>query len=200
MSNKKKVDLRIQRSRASMQEALATLMTEKTYEKIKVSEITDRAYVARPTFYLHFKTKDELLLSVIDEFFEQFLADFDAYLADFPENFEGLLKFILQEWAKHASIIQMIIKAGREILLLERFQQYTELAVDRITASERFTVDIETLQYAGDILAGSMFVLATRWVRDGMPHSAEKVSQFYYEILHISLERLLQGEFNSLLE
>ena len=151
MSNKKKVDLRIQRSRASMQEALATLMTEKTYEKIKVSEITDQAYVARPTFYLHFKTKDELLLSVIDEFFEQFLADFDAYLMGFPENFEGLLKFVLQEWVKHASIIQMIIKAGRGNLLLERFQQYTELAVERIAASERFTVDLETLQYAGDI-------------------------------------------------
>ena len=95
MSKKKKVDLRIQRSRSSMQAALATLMEEKPYKNIKVSEITDQALVARPTFYLHFKTKDELLLSVIDEFFTQFFEDFDEFLDGFPNNFEGLLKFIL---------------------------------------------------------------------------------------------------------
>ena len=195
MSKNKKVDLRIQRSRGSMQEALATLIAEKPYHKIKVAEITDRARVARPTFYLHFKTKDELLVSAIDEFLEQFMEDFDEYLAGFPDNFEGLLRFILQQWADHASSIQMIIEAKREHLLLGLFQQYVDMAAARIVANNRFSIDAEALQYAADILAGSMFLLSTRWVSDGMLHSPDVVGQFYYEMLHTGLERFLRGEY-----
>ena len=199
MSKKKKVDLRIQRSRTSMQEALAFLMEEKPYKMIKVVEITDRARVARPTFYLHFKTKDELLLSVIDEFFTRFFVDYDVYLEGFPDNFEGLLQFVLEELAKHVKEIQMIIKADKEHLLLELFQQYTNLAVERISDSGQFSVDADVLGYAGDILAGSMFVMSVRWVNEGTPHSPEVVGSRYYQIMQGGIERLLSGELNGTL-
>ena len=40
-----------------------------------------------PHVLRHFKTKDEQLLGVIDEFFEQLLADFDKYLTGFNDKF-----------------------------------------------------------------------------------------------------------------
>ena len=166
MSKKKKVDLRIQRSRSSMQAALATLMEEKPYKNIKVSEITDQALVARPTFYLHFKTKDELLLSVIDEFFTQFFDDFDEYLVGFPANFEGLLQFVLEGLGEHAKEIRMIVQADKEHLLLGKFQEYISLAVEGTSSSEYFTIDKNAFQYVGDILAGSLYLLSVRWIKD----------------------------------
>ena len=200
MSNKKKkVDLRIQRSRSSMQAALATLMEEKPYKNIKISEITDQALVARPTFYLHFKTKDELLLSVIDEFFAKFFENFDEYLVGFPDNFEGLLQFVLDELGEHAKEIQMIIRADKEHLLLGKFQQYISLAVERISISDYFTVDKNALQYVGDILAGSLYLLSIRWLKEEMPYSPEAVGKLYYQVLQNGVERLLSGEFNEIL-
>jgi AcrR family transcriptional regulator len=200
MSNKKKkVDLRIKRSRSSMQAALATLMEEKPYKNIKVSEITDQALVARPTFYLHFKTKDELLLSVIDEFFAEFFEDFDEYLVGFPDNFEGLLQFVLDELGEHAKEIQMIIQADKEHLLLGKFQEYISLAVERISNSEYFTIDKNALQYSGDILAGSLYLLSIRWLKEGMPYSPEAVGKLYYQVLENGVERLLSGEFNEIM-
>ena len=58
-------DRRVQRTRARLHEALASLMHEKSYEEVVVKEILGRADVGRSTFYNHFRSKGELLDSNI---------------------------------------------------------------------------------------------------------------------------------------
>ena len=59
------MDRRVQKTRDLLHEALASLISEKPYESIAVKEILDRANVGRSTFYMHFRDKDELLVSSI---------------------------------------------------------------------------------------------------------------------------------------
>jgi len=58
-----RADRRIQRTRALLHEALGSLIREKPYDRISVTEILDRAKISRSTFYVHFRGKDELLMS-----------------------------------------------------------------------------------------------------------------------------------------
>ena len=53
----------IQRTLALLHEALGSLIREKPYDRISVTETLDRAKVSRSTFYIHFRDKDELLTS-----------------------------------------------------------------------------------------------------------------------------------------
>jgi AcrR family transcriptional regulator len=61
------VDRRVQRTKASLHDALIGLAREKPYPSIAVKEILDRANVGRSTFYTHFRDKDDLLESGIHE-------------------------------------------------------------------------------------------------------------------------------------
>jgi len=61
----KHTDRRIQRTRAILHEALGSLIREKAYDRITVAQILDRAKVSRSTFYIHFRDKDDLLMSSI---------------------------------------------------------------------------------------------------------------------------------------
>jgi AcrR family transcriptional regulator len=58
-------DRRIQKTLNLLHEALGSLIREKPYDEIVVQEILDRANVGRSTFYMHFRDKDELLVSGI---------------------------------------------------------------------------------------------------------------------------------------
>jgi AcrR family transcriptional regulator len=58
-------DRRIEKTQNLLREALVSLIREKPYDAIAVTEILERANVGRSTFYTHFSDKDELLASGI---------------------------------------------------------------------------------------------------------------------------------------
>jgi AcrR family transcriptional regulator len=62
-----KPDRRVQKTKASLRDALVRLAREKPYGSIAVKDILDRANVGRSTFYTHFRDKDELLENGIHE-------------------------------------------------------------------------------------------------------------------------------------
>lgn len=60
-------DRRIQKTQELLRRALVSLLAEKPYDAIVVKEILDRANVGRSTFYMHFRDKDDLLVSGIHD-------------------------------------------------------------------------------------------------------------------------------------
>jgi AcrR family transcriptional regulator len=69
-----RADRRVARTKTSLHDALIRLAREKPYPAIAVKEILDRANVARSTFYIHFRDKDDLLESGIYEVLRSILA------------------------------------------------------------------------------------------------------------------------------
>jgi AcrR family transcriptional regulator len=62
-----KVDRRVRRTRESLHRALISLTLEKNYDSITVQDVLDRADVGRSTFYTHFQSMEELLISGTQE-------------------------------------------------------------------------------------------------------------------------------------
>lgn len=60
-------DRRIQKTTNLLREALVSLIAEKPFDSIVAKEILDRANVGRSTFYMHFRDKDDLLISGIHD-------------------------------------------------------------------------------------------------------------------------------------
>lgn len=58
-------DRRVEKTKKLLRAALISLIAEKPYDSIVVKEILDRANVGRSTFYMHFRDKDDLLVSGI---------------------------------------------------------------------------------------------------------------------------------------
>ena len=53
----KKLDLRVQKTRAALTSSLYSLLCEKGLNEITVTELCDRAMVRKATFYKHFADK-----------------------------------------------------------------------------------------------------------------------------------------------
>ncbi len=62
-------DPRIRRTRTLLQSALRTLLENKSFADISISDICREADIARVTFYQHYDSKEALLLAEVADFF-----------------------------------------------------------------------------------------------------------------------------------
>ena len=85
-----------------MDKALISLLEEKTFEYITVSEICKRAEVNRSTFYLHYENTVDLLNEtarfLLDDFMSYFNADAKNITNKFKESSLDELNFISNEY------------------------------------------------------------------------------------------------------
>ena len=86
-------DRRIEKTLNLLHGALDSLIREKPYDEIVVQEILDRANVGRSTFYMHFRDKDELLVSGIHGMLGSLNASLDSPSPGKP--YERIVRFSL---------------------------------------------------------------------------------------------------------
>jgi len=70
VKQRRKPDKRSRRTHERLGSALVDLIQEKPIDNVTVQEVLDRASVGRSTFYLHFRDKNDLLLSQLEKFLE----------------------------------------------------------------------------------------------------------------------------------
>lgn len=89
------------------------LFAEKGFEATSVQQITDECGISKGAFYLSFKSKDELILALIDYFMMQFTSDVDYVVRSVESDEELLYKFyhtIFNSFSEHADFAKILIK------------------------------------------------------------------------------------------
>ena len=64
---------RVARTKAAIEDAFVQLVLEQGYERVAVEDISDRADLARATFYAHYPNKEAVLLSVSNRLTEDLM-------------------------------------------------------------------------------------------------------------------------------
>lgn len=68
-----RVQRRVARTKAAIEDAFVQLVLEHGYDRVAVEDITDRADLARATFYAHYPNKEAVLLSVFNRLAEDLM-------------------------------------------------------------------------------------------------------------------------------
>jgi len=183
MSTKLSTDLRSRRTRKWLQEALLVLMKEKSFREIQITEIADRAQVSRPAFYLHFHSKEELLLSHVDAVFEEFHTELSSEVAAGNIDRKKFSIMLFEYWERYAETLRMVIQAENPDILLERLKEYVGVIMKEIDAkTNKLAIDLRLQKLIVGYLAGGAYMLLTQWISNKMPFSAEQMGLLFYDL------------------
>src|ERR1700758_1041395 len=161
---KRKPDKRARRPRARLGMALLGLMVEKPIDEMTVQEVLERASVGRSTFYLHFRDKNDLLLSQL----EIFLETMSTSLGNRKEESHRVLP--VAEMFSHIGaqnkIYRALADAGRLHDFFDLAQGYFSRAIEqRLRESRRCSHLLpEELSARSYALAASLLALLKWWV------------------------------------
>ncbi len=186
MSTTQSNDRRARRTRAALQKALLELLQKRRLESIQIKEITDLADVSRPAFYLHFESKEELLLSHIDDLFVQL---HKAVFADLPNSrpvtLEMLVMTSFQLWGKEAKAWQVALQIENKDLLLTRLRRHMAMLMDEFAAYPGSNITQHPMMhdYIVDFMTGGVYMLLRRWAEEHMKTPAEQIGRLAYQLV-----------------
>jgi AcrR family transcriptional regulator len=170
----RKLNRQVQRSKGWMLDALLLLMDEMPYDKITVSDITERAGVARQTFYRNYAGKDDIVLHYLDSIFN--------------DNFIKI-KNIRNEDGRNVLIITLSFKGlieqkqkltklqrdDTEHLLFAYTQKWEDYVIDfaknKVSRTERLL-----FRYMVKFQVGGSLRMILDWMKHDMPMPAETMS------------------------
>ena len=176
-------DLRARRTRKWLQDALIGLMKEKSFEDIQITELTERAQVSRPAFYLHFRSKEELLLSHVDIIFDEFHAEVSREIERGNIDRKRFSIMLFQYWERYAETLRLVIQAENPDILLERLKEYVGVVIRELDAKTHKPANDPRLQeLIVGFVAGGAYMLLTEWISNKTPFSAEQMGLLYYDL------------------
>ncbi len=116
------LDPRVLRSKQSMKKALLRLIKKKHFAAISISEITEEAGLSRPTFYLHYTSKEDLLFDYYDDIALTTEKKFIKLRKKETMEifFDSFNKKMFEEHLKNRVVMEAIFEAKLESILIKR--------------------------------------------------------------------------------
>ena len=176
-----------------MDKALISLLEEKTFEYITVSEICKKASVNRSTFYLHYENTVDLLNEtarfLINDFISYFNVDTKNIIYKFKEASLTELNFISDDYLhpylsyikENKRVFTTVLSHADSFGFNEVFQRLYENIFNPIL--ERFDYPLADRKYVMMFYLNGITAVVTEWLKDGCEKSFGEVSQIIYECI-----------------
>ncbi|MGD6778532.1 TetR/AcrR family transcriptional regulator [Sutcliffiella horikoshii] len=109
-------------------EKATELFAKQGFEATSIQQITEQCGISKGSFYLSFKSKDELIMEMLDHFFMEVTAETDQLVNSSKNDANLLFKFyklMFHFFAKHADFAKVLIKEmphslNQELLIKSR--------------------------------------------------------------------------------
>ena len=154
--------------RESITEALLQLMRSQPFGEIAITEIVKKAGVSRISFYRNFESKEDVLVSHLDETAMRWWESFPKTSGDYALG-------IFEHCLMVKDIIALLYSQGLATLLWQNLRNLLGPAEG----------DDEAAAYRKSCLVGCIFGLLSEWVRRGMTDSPEEMQAILAES-HVS--------------
>jgi len=182
MNHKRKEDLRVRRTFKLLSQALLSLLLEKSFEEIFVTDICERAMVHRTTFYKHFEDKYHLLDFCVKELISNF--EGDDYPLDSTESMKdyymNLIRKSLEYLAENKKLLLTgILRAGNNSMLPMLSSSVSQLIEKKLCDNEKMgfhhsiPCPIIAQFYSGALISASIW-----WLENDMPITIDEMVRY----------------------
>lgn len=177
-----KMDRRVRKTRALLQQGLIQLMKEKEIKDISVKELSDLVDINRGTFYLHYTDIYDMLDKIEDEIFREFneILDRDMNAETTSYSLDDTLTDIFVFLDRNRDIVRVMLGPHGDLAFVNRLKglvaERTKYVAEQINASKYHDY------LSSFIISGCVGVIET-WLNHPNPLPPEEVSALCAKLL-----------------
>lgn len=181
-------DERVRRTRRRLGNALVELIQEKPINEVTVQDVLDRASVGRSTFYLHYRDKDDLLLSQLESFLEMMSTmlsirnDQSHRVAPIEELFAHI--------GNETKLYRVLADSGHLKYFFDLAQSYFSRGIEKRLKESKLLgkVPQHELPARASAIAGSVLSLLQWWLDHGAKESPHAMDELFHRMVWNGLQ------------
>lgn len=176
-----KNDKRCEKSCALIHDALISLIEKKPFDEITITDIQEKSFVGRATFYRNFDSLIDVLLLESDNECRKMASDYLKLLKEpghhKDEEF-GIVVFFFNYWQKNTEIVETLLKINRiDILYNSLINAYDDLAD---TIFPEVDTGSDDYKYLIAMKASIGIGFLTRWIAEGKIKTVDELLKILY--------------------
>jgi AcrR family transcriptional regulator len=186
------MDRRARRTRDALGDALVNLMQERPFNSITVQDVLDRAAVGRSTFYTHYRDKDDLFLSDVEDFWEMVSTMLERSGEDSKRV--APVRELFTHVAEAKGFRDALVASGKVHDVMELGQGQFARAIEQRLIKLSAGKGTSPGQFAGaaHALAGALFSSLNWWIDRGMPLSAAEMDNAFHRLVWSGVNAAVQ--------
>jgi AcrR family transcriptional regulator len=188
MTENRKPDRRVARTVRLLREALMQLVVEKGYDAITIQDITDRADVSRTTFYLHFRDKDDLLITSMEMLYDTLTEPYLGRPPAPPAQEAALMRADTTDFrhiAEFATFYRAIMSSKGSATFVYHLRKYLAERVELNLLTRLLPPGTQPrlpLPFIAYFIAGGQLGVTQWWFDNDMKVSPEEMSVMMFDI------------------
>ena len=169
----------INKTKKAIYSAFSELLNQKKYSQISIGEIADLADVGRSTVYSHFETKEDILISMCRNIFENLMTDGHVTSCE-PE---AIIVALLTHIKENKKVITGIFSSEGMDVFVEFCKQYFSSVLE-IHLLERYDEKSTGIpkDYLVNYLIGTLMETIRWWAKNNMKQSPQEIADYYAKI------------------
>lgn len=165
-------DLRVVKTKEAIYNAFKSLLLEKEYEKISITDVTTLAKINRKTFYSHYETLDDLLLEIQSNLSKEFLGRTKGY--DIIKDIDKITReFFL--FSEEKGPFYEKITCGDVGFYVRQKMINKVMSVSGNTNENLNKFDYDSKAICIEFITSTTLQLYKRWIYDGKKIPVEKI-------------------------
>lgn len=186
---KRTIDRRVARTRATLQDALISLLLKKDYDAITVEDICAAANVGRSTFYAHYTSKDDLKRSGLDDHLRKMLVarqrEVLASPGDIRDRSLGFSLSMFEHARDHVDHYRALSRSRGGAAIIGSIRQILSDLVreELIRSLDQTSADAIPREFVVQYVVGAYMAVLTWWLDRGAKLPPERIDAMFRRLM-----------------
>ncbi len=190
------------RAKKLMTEAFFNLLRENPAEKIKITQLCERAGIARRTFYTHFDRIEDIPRKFLTDQWLTTLEEKNRACLDKdlpPENeYDFMVLTMYEYWGKRAECVSLLIEAGFRAVFFDVLYAGREFLMQLVgnhLADHHNLSNPIISKYSKSFDINTFINLYSIWLETGMKQSAQEMAEIHTTYVPVDIFQKLSKRF-----
>lgn len=186
-------DRRTQKTKTSIKDAIMDLILYEKLEDITITKITNKANIARKTFYLHYNSIEDVIYDIENDIYETLMNSLNKYISNksylIPNIFLDLNNIIIQE----ELLFKRIAISDSYSLFQNAFERVLDKLIQEIV-EKVYNVISENTKYYSSFYAAGIIKIYMSFLRGDTNLTLEGVTQIATKACFLGIDQIMDAK------